>query len=365
MNSFKTNHPFKSFFLFILFGTYALLANGQGKINGEYSDWPAWNGGTGNKYYDSYLLQLRKTISNREYLWLQQVGIKWRVPDDCAKAIELKNRLYANVPDGCFYCKNAEERKAQRSDNLRRLYRACEFDWELNDFIKKCNKNAAKTSNKTNASGYARPASVPVHSGTPLIHAAIKSYRLGSPSFSSDVHHDMSGNTTPVGLNYSNGAFQIMFLTPNIFGLKSWDIQYYKTAKEISAGMNSKMQNENLIPMGLTSDNAGLSILFIETNTTGTAWQLVESKQDLTEVSKNISPYLTQGYFPVGITLHGDFYYVLLIKTKGNSFKTWEIKGYRNKATMDQEIQKKISQKIIPFGFLQNEGVYNVLFIGL
>ena len=399
MKTFKKLNGLIRLLAFILLtGMFVSQAYGQRNDKGEYTDWPKWEGAR-TKWIGAYMLQLRKTISFQEYKWLQN-NRAWRFPEDCSKVIELKSRLYTYVPSGCDYCKTNEERKAQKEVNLNKLYRACEFDWYVNDFIKQChkkgygNKNtgkfnspkpekgtgAASSENRSQAqkppSSGAQASPSPIvtsfpgannnhASGNQEINFQIKGYPINSPSLSASIDRDMASGTSPVGLNYSGNLLQILFLSPDIFNMKSWRIEYYKTTEEISSGVTSKMQDEKMLPMGMTSDGAGLSFLFIRSHTLGTAWQLIESKQELTDVSHDIAPYLRQGYFPVAITLHGDSYYTLLIKLNNNPFTSWEIKGYQNVTKMKSEIQQHIAQNKIPFGFLENKGVYNILYVGL
>ncbi len=191
-----------------------------------------------------------------------------------------------------------------------------------------------------------------------------KTYNANDQSLSNNIDRDISAGVSPVGINLENNSIQIMYLNQNLFNMQAWAIEYYKTSNEISNGITAKIQNEAYIPMGITSDNTSLYVLYIKGDGKVSAWQLVESSQNLNEVSENVSPYLDQGYIPVGITLHNDLYYALLLKIEESTFKSWEIQGFQGEYNMNSDIKQKINQNKIPFGFLSKEGVFNVLYVG-
>lgn len=190
-----------------------------------------------------------------------------------------------------------------------------------------------------------------------------KTYSLNDNLLSQKLDKDMTTGKTPVGINVLSNTLKVMYLNQPLFDMQAWAINWYGNAKEISAGITSKMQNEGFFPMGIASDNSKLYCLYIKGNTDATAWQLVESNQNLSEVTKNISPYLAQGYIPVGITLHGNVYYALLVKVTSTTAKNWEIQGYQGEYAMTKDINQKITQSKVPFGFLEKNGVFNVLYL--
>ncbi len=191
-----------------------------------------------------------------------------------------------------------------------------------------------------------------------------KTYSLNDQSLSSKLDNDMASGKTPVGLNVTGNTLKIMYINQDLYQMQAWKIDWYGNSQEISAGITSKMQNEGFFPMGISSDNSKFYCLYIKGATNATAWQLVESNQNLNEVSRNISPYLDQGYIPVGITLHGSVYYALLVKVVSSTATGWELKGYQSEYTMNNDIKQKKAQNKFPFGFLEKDGVFNVLYIG-
>ncbi|MCF8343671.1 MAG: hypothetical protein K9G67_02295 [Bacteroidales bacterium] len=73
---------------------------------------------------------------------------------------------------------------------------------------------------------------------------------------------------------------------------------------------------------------------------------------------------MNQGYLPVGISLHGQWYYTLLVQVQNSSLKNWEIKGYLTLQEAQQEINDYMPQNKLPFGFIQEGSLYNVLYVG-
>lgn len=105
-------------------------------------------------------------------------------------------------------------------------------------------------------------------------------------------------------------------------------------------------------------------IFYAKGNITGQGWQLIESSQSLQQVAKDIEPYVSQDYLPVSISLYGQWYYTLLVRLPNSGFKTWAIQGYQSKKEMTDDIRKRAEHKQIPFGYLEEGGIHNVLFLG-
>lgn len=196
-------------------------------------------------------------------------------------------------------------------------------------------------------------------------NAFFKNYSLNDTYLSSKLDQDMGAGVTPVGINISNGGLQIMYLNQDLFKISAYAIDWYTDAETIKAGVTNKMQNEGYFPMGISSDDSKLYFLYVKGETNSLAWQLVESPQDLQQVAKNIDPYLKDNYLPVGITLHGDYYYVLLVQVEDVVFKNWNLQGYQDINVMNQDIKEKIKLQKMPFGYLERGGIMNVLYVGL
>jgi len=192
-----------------------------------------------------------------------------------------------------------------------------------------------------------------------------KKYKLNDPYLSSKLDKDMAAGVTPVGLNIIGNDIEVMYLNQDLFKINAWAIDWYANGEAIKNGITAKMQNEGFFPMGISSDNKNLYCLYMKGETNALGWQLVESSQNLQEVAKNCDPYLKDSYLPLGITLHGSMYYVLLVQVKDIVFTNWELKGYTSETAMNNDIKAKITQKKMPFGFLKNSGVINILYVGL
>jgi len=96
-----------------------------------------------------------------------------------------------------------------------------------------------------------------------------------------------------------------------------------------------------------------------------TAWQLVESELDLNYVSNDLQPYIHEQYVPVGITVFGGMYYTLMAQLPDAEMTNWTIEGYEdNNYTIKQNVNSKANSGLIPFGYLKEEGVVNILYVG-
>jgi len=198
----------------------------------------------------------------------------------------------------------------------------------------------------------------------PAVNAVWGSYSLNDQDVSTLIDLDLSSGKTPVGLQVTGRNLQILYLDQDLFKMTAWAIDWYANAGEIKNGISSKIQDENYFPMGISSDNQNLYVLYIKGETNPTAWQLVESAQNLQQVAADIEPWVNKGYLPVGISLHGQWYYTLLVQVQNSSFRNWEIKGYGTLQEAQQEIKAYIMQNKLPFGFIQEGSLYNVLYVG-
>jgi hypothetical protein len=192
-----------------------------------------------------------------------------------------------------------------------------------------------------------------------------KTYSLNDNQLSQKINNDVNGRVTPVGLQMRGSDFDIVYLNQNLFDIAEWAIDWYNatSAEEVRSGLTSKMES-GFVPMGFSSSNNKMYILYAKGNITGKGWQLIESSQNLQQVAKDIEPYVSQDYLPVSISLYSQWYYTLLIRLPGSGFKTWAIQGYQAKKEMTDDIRKREQQKQIPFGYLEEGGVHNVLYLG-
>ena len=135
--------------------------------------------------------------------------------------------------------------------------------------------------------------------------------------------------------------------------------------KNCYIGITSNIE-QAYFPMGISFTNQGdLYVLFIKSEVSVTAWQLVESQLDLNAVSANMQPYLNQQYVPVGITIYNGMYYTLMTQIPDTKITNWTIEGYQydNNAIM-QNVNTKINSGLIPFGYLKEENIVNILYVG-
>ncbi len=99
----------------------------------------------------------------------------------------------------------------------------------------------------------------------------------------------------------------MMYLNDNPFNITSWNVNWYNNVTELDNGITS-MMNQGWIPMGMsfTSDSK-FYMFYVQCDLQGTAWQITESSMDLQQVAKDVQPYVSQGYVPVGITTYANF----------------------------------------------------------
>lgn len=179
------------------------------------------------------------------------------------------------------------------------------------------------------------------------------------------VNNALSSNKTPLGFSRVKDASYVIYLNDNPFNITSWNINWYNNVTELEKGITS-MMNQGWLPMGMsfTSDNK-FYIFYVQCDLQGTAWQITESSMDLQQVEKDVEPYLSRGYVPVGISVYGNYYYTLLIQFPDGAEAGWTIEGYSdNNTEIKNGIENNIASGMVPFGFLKEQGVVNLLFVG-
>ncbi len=210
---------------------------------------------------------------------------------------------------------------------------------------------------RTTGSTTANNAQLRVHTET---------YQMSDATVGTKIGNTLQRGWTPVGLQTRSEPFDILYLNQDPFVITEWAIDWYSATdgNAVSNGITSKMQNEGFFPMGLSSANNRLYVLYAKGNMNATAWQLVESSQNLQQVSRDIDPYIRQGYIPVGISIYSQWYYTLLVKVENSTFKSWAIQGYNSKQQMEADLNNRLNSNQIPFGYLEEQGIYNVLYVG-
>ena len=181
-----------------------------------------------------------------------------------------------------------------------------------------------------------------------------------------DINNAINSGKTPSGIYISDGhEVLVYYIEGNPLGMTAWKLEDYNDATSLQNGITSNIE-QAYFPMGISFTNQGdLYVLFIKSEVSVTAWQLVESQLDLNAVSANMQPYLNQQYVPVGITIYNGMYYTLMTQIPDTKITNWTIEGYQydNNAIM-QNVNTKINSGLIPFGYLKEENIVNILYVG-
>jgi len=184
-------------------------------------------------------------------------------------------------------------------------------------------------------------------------------------SLSRDISNSVNSGKTPAGIYVgSNNEVIVYYIDDNPLGMTAWNLEWYTDAESLQSGVNSNLE-QGYFPMGISfTDNGQLYVLYIMSQLKATAWQLVESELDLNTVSHNVNQYVHEHYVPVGITVFGGMYYTLLAKLPDSEQVRWTIEGYENTHSVNQGVNSMIYQGYVPFGYLEEQGIVNVLYIG-
>ena len=193
----------------------------------------------------------------------------------------------------------------------------------------------------------------------------IKVFQELDQNTGNSISQTINNQHTPVGFSSNDYSNQFVFLEGNILGITNWSLETYTDVYSLQNGINNYLES-GYAPMGISFTESGqLHVLYILSNLQVSAWQLTESELDLGSVSEDVHPYIYENYVPVGITIFGGMYYTLLIQLQNTEPPTWTIEGYEdNTYTVSQGINQMASQGLVPFGYLQEQGVVNVLYVG-
>ncbi len=181
-----------------------------------------------------------------------------------------------------------------------------------------------------------------------------------------DIGSAVNSGRTPAGLYVeSSGEMLIYYINENPLGMTAWNLEWYTDAETLQNGINNNME-EGYFPMGISFTEEGqLYVLYILSDLRATAWQLVESELELGAVAHNMQVYIDDSYIPVGITVFAGKYYTLMAQVPDAQMTNWTIEGYEdNLHSIQQNINAKANAGMIPFGYLKEEHVVNVLFVG-
>lgn len=181
-----------------------------------------------------------------------------------------------------------------------------------------------------------------------------------------DINNTINSGKTPVGIYISDGSEVVVYyIEGNPLGMSAWNLENYNDATSLQNGITSNIE-QGLFPMGISfTEQGNLYVLFIKSEVSATAWQLVESQLDLDVVSTNMQPWLDQQYVPVGITVYNSMYYTLMTQVPDTKITNWTIEGYEdNNNAIMQSVNAKIKSGMLPFGYLKEASVVNVLYVG-
>ena len=181
-----------------------------------------------------------------------------------------------------------------------------------------------------------------------------------------DINRAISSGKTPAGLYISDGSEVVVYyIEGNPLGMTAWNLENYNDGTSLQTGINNKME-QGYFPMGISfTDNGNFYVLYILSKLSATSWQLVESELELNSVANDLQPHLQNHYVPVGITVYEDKYYTLLAQLPDAEMTNWTIEGYEdNNYTIKQSIDNKAKSGLVPFGYLKEGGIVNVLYVG-
>lgn len=193
----------------------------------------------------------------------------------------------------------------------------------------------------------------------------IKVFQQLNENAGNTISRTINNKYTPVG--FAAGAYsnQFIFVEGDILGITNWSLETYTDVYSLQQGITNYMDN-GYVPMGISfASGEELHVLYILSHLRASAWQLVESELDLNDVSNDVQPYIYEQYIPVGISVFGGMYYTLLIQLQNSDPANWTIQGYEdNSVLVSQSIDQKVNQGYVPFGYLNEQGVVNVLYVG-
>ena len=186
-----------------------------------------------------------------------------------------------------------------------------------------------------------------------------------STSIQNDINSAVNSGKTPAGIYVGNGEVVIYYIDENPLGMTSWNLEWYENSESLQTGISNNME-QGYFPMGISfTDNGNLYVLYIMSQLSATAWQLVESEMELNSVANDLQPYIHEHYVPVGITIYGGMYYTLMAQLPDAQMTNWTIEGYEdNNYTIKQSVNAKANSGLIPFGYLQEENIVNILYVG-
>ncbi len=181
-----------------------------------------------------------------------------------------------------------------------------------------------------------------------------------------DISAAVDSGKTPAGIYVGDdGEVEVYYIDDNPLGMTSWNLEWYDGVETLQNGINTNLEH-GYFPMGISFTNNGqLYVLYIMSQLQATAWQLIESELDLDYVTNDVQPYIHEKYIPVGITVFGGMYYTLLAQVPDSEPVNWTIEGYENNNyTIQQGVNNAVNSGFVPFGYLKEEGVVNLLYIG-
>ena len=205
---------------------------------------------------------------------------------------------------------------------------------------------------------------MPTTSAAEITRWALYDFALDSVSIQSGISRIVAEEKLiPVGIESLQTKMSVLFVSNSSVGATAWKIESYANAELFTAGMNDHLA-QGYTPVDVSQERSYLSVLYLklQSATDEWFWNVMNNKPET--VRQEIEKRVSQGLIPIGITMLDQRYAVLFVKSDAIRVTHWAIKVLpMERESLIAEINEKIREGYLPWGFLAGKERANIVFL--
>ena len=167
-----------------------------------------------------------------------------------------------------------------------------------------------------------------------------------------------------MGISFYDQKLFVLYLHGEGLEIQGWNLEWYHDSDELAEGLNKNIE-EGYNPSGIADARGLFFVIYIKTTGDTLSWDFVQTPMKPDRYSILLQPTLAKAYIPVGITeMYGE-YWTLVIKNKGGdrAMMTQLEKFSSNNVIINQGVISKVKEGMLPWGLMYYGDSVTILFV--
>ena len=172
-----------------------------------------------------------------------------------------------------------------------------------------------------------------------------------------EISQFLQNGYVPVGMESEpDGTLRVLYALNTWFDFSNWAIQEFTNLDNLNAEMTTVLQ-EGWLPMAMSATDAGLQVLFIETDVQLDAWQIATGPLSVDSALATLESWRNDGYTPWALTLSpDDEVWYLFLETDAVPNRAVLFNGFENsQSAITEGINSDIEEAWYPWGLMRGD----------